>query len=66
MAAAAQRKPLGLQIFLSGFVIIWLIMAAFPFIWTLWECLRACAEAEVAILVLDRPNPVGGVVVQAG
>ena len=36
MAAAAQRKPLGLQIFLSGFVIIWLIMAAFPFIWTLW------------------------------
>ncbi|MEP0941305.1 MAG: carbohydrate ABC transporter permease [Rhizobiaceae bacterium] len=36
MAAASQRKPLGLQIFLSGFVIVWLIMAAFPFIWTLW------------------------------
>lgn len=36
MAAASQRKPLGLQIFLSAFVIIWLIMAAFPFIWTLW------------------------------
>ena len=36
MAAASQRKPIGLQIFLSAFVIIWLIMAAFPFIWTLW------------------------------
>ncbi|MCJ8307665.1 MAG: carbohydrate ABC transporter permease [Rhizobiaceae bacterium] len=36
MAAASQRKPLGLQIFLSAFVVIWLIMAAFPFIWTLW------------------------------
>ena len=36
MAAASQKKPLGLQIFLSGFVIVWLIMAAFPFIWTLW------------------------------
>ena len=36
MAAASQRKPVALQIFLSGFVIVWLIMAAFPFIWTLW------------------------------
>lgn len=36
MAAASQRKPLSLQIFLSAFVIIWLIAAAFPFLWTLW------------------------------
>ena len=36
MAAASQRKPLSLQIFLSAFVVIWLIAAAFPFIWTLW------------------------------
>lgn len=36
MASPAQRKPLGLQLFLSGFVILWLICAAFPFIWTLW------------------------------
>ena len=36
MAATSQRKPLSLQIFLSAFVVIWLIAAAFPFIWTLW------------------------------
>ena len=36
MAAPSNRKPLGLQIFLIFFVAIWLIAAAFPFIWTLW------------------------------
>ena len=36
MAAASQRKPLSLQIFLSAFVVIWLMAAAFPFLWTLW------------------------------
>ncbi|MGI9365462.1 MAG: carbohydrate ABC transporter permease [Rhizobiaceae bacterium] len=36
MAAASQRKPLSLQIFLTAFVFIWLIAAAFPFLWTLW------------------------------
>lgn len=36
MAAAAENKSLGLRIFSTGFVIFWLILAAFPFIWTLW------------------------------
>ncbi|NKB50857.1 MAG: ABC transporter permease subunit [Rhizobiaceae bacterium] len=36
MAAASQRKPATLQFFLSAFVVLWLIAAAFPFIWTLW------------------------------
>ena len=36
MAAASQRKPVALQVFLSCFIILWLIMAAFPFLWTLW------------------------------
>ncbi len=36
MASAAQRKPLGLRITIYGFAIIWLIAAAFPFIWTAW------------------------------
>ncbi len=36
MAAAAENKSLGLRIFSVGFVIFWLILAAFPFIWTLW------------------------------
>lgn len=36
MASAAQRKPLGLRIALVTFIVTWLIIAAFPFIWTLW------------------------------
>ena len=36
MASQARKMPLGLRVVLSGFVVIWLIMAAFPFIWTLW------------------------------
>lgn len=36
MTSLAQRKPLGLRIFLNGFVIVWLFLAAFPFLWTLW------------------------------
>ena len=36
MSTVAQRKPLGLQILLVGFIVIWLICAAFPFLWTLW------------------------------
>ena len=36
MASAAQRKPLGLRIALSAFLVVWLILAAFPFLWTLW------------------------------
>ncbi|MEL6954719.1 MAG: carbohydrate ABC transporter permease [Pseudomonadota bacterium] len=36
MSSAAQRRPLGLQIGLTLFVLIWFVMAAFPFFWTLW------------------------------
>ena len=36
MASRAQQMPIGLRIALTGFVVVWLIMAAFPFIWTLW------------------------------
>lgn len=36
MASRAQKMPTGLRIAASGFVIVWLIMAAFPFFWTLW------------------------------
>lgn len=32
----AQRRPLSVQLFATGFLVIWLIMAAFPFLWTLW------------------------------
>jgi len=36
MASKAQEKPLGLRIALTAFLVIWLIAAAFPFVWTLW------------------------------
>jgi len=32
----------------------------YTFIWTLLLCMEACADAGVAITVLDRPNPLGG------
>lgn len=36
----------------------------YTFIWTMLLCLEACAEAGVAVMVLDRPNPLGGEVVE--
>ncbi|MFO0817791.1 MAG: DUF1343 domain-containing protein [Pirellulales bacterium] len=36
----------------------------YTFAWTLLECLIACAEHQVPLVVLDRPNPLGGRVVE--
>jgi uncharacterized protein YbbC (DUF1343 family) len=36
----------------------------YTFIWTLYLCMRACAKHDVAILVLDRPNPINGVTIE--
>ena len=36
MARKARQRPLSLQISLVGFLVVWLILAAFPFLWTLW------------------------------
>ncbi len=32
----------------------------YTFIWTMLLCMEACAENEVQVMVLDRPNPIGG------
>jgi len=32
----------------------------YTFIWTMMLCLEACAEAGCRVVVLDRPNPLGG------
>ncbi len=32
----------------------------YTFIWTVSHCLEACAEAGIPVIVLDRPNPLGG------
>ena len=34
--SSARRRPIGLRIAANIFVIVWLILAAFPFFWTLW------------------------------
>ena len=36
----------------------------YTFIWTLLLCMEACAEAGKRVVVLDRPNPIGGVAVE--
>ncbi len=36
MASPANRMPRGLRIASTAFIVAWLIMAAFPFLWTLW------------------------------
>ena len=36
MGVAAQRRSTGLQLAIGAFVVGWFILAAFPFIWTVW------------------------------
>ena len=36
MSSIANRRPTSLKIALGIFLVIWLILAAFPFMWTLW------------------------------
>ncbi|MCB9873035.1 MAG: DUF1343 domain-containing protein [Planctomycetaceae bacterium] len=36
----------------------------YTFVWTVLECLKACAAAGIKVLVLDRPNPIGGCIVE--
>ena len=36
----------------------------YTFIWTLALCMEACAEHQVQIVVLDRPNPIGGLQIE--
>ena len=34
--SVAQRRPLPLNLIIGAFVVLWVIVAAFPFIWTVW------------------------------
>jgi len=36
----------------------------YTFIWTMALCLKACAARGIPVLVLDRPNPIGGIQVE--
>lgn len=36
----------------------------YTFVWTTALCMQACARAHVPVVVLDRPNPLGGLVME--
>ncbi|MBA3312407.1 MAG: DUF1343 domain-containing protein [Planctomycetota bacterium] len=36
----------------------------YTFVWTATYCIEACAEAGIPVIVLDRPNPLGGIVAE--
>jgi uncharacterized protein YbbC (DUF1343 family) len=38
----------------------------YTFVWTLLHMMEACAKASVEVIVLDRPNPLGGADVEGG
>jgi uncharacterized protein YbbC (DUF1343 family) len=38
----------------------------YTYVWTLVLCMRVAAEADVEVIVLDRPNPIGGELVEGG
>jgi uncharacterized protein YbbC (DUF1343 family) len=38
----------------------------YTYIWTMALCMKAAARAGVAVVVLDRPNPLGGVEIEGG
>lgn len=44
MSSRAQRRSLSLVVLSSGFVVIWLFLAAFPFLWTAWGSFKVEAD----------------------
>ena len=44
MAAASQRRSTPLVIFSTAFVLLWIVIAAFPFLWTLWGSFKVEAD----------------------
>ena len=36
MASGSQKRSATLNLVLSGFLILWLVVAIFPFAWTFW------------------------------
>lgn len=38
----------------------------YTYVWTMVHAMRACARAGIEMVVLDRPNPIGGEVVEGG
>jgi uncharacterized protein YbbC (DUF1343 family) len=38
----------------------------YTYVWTMALCMKAAARAGVAVVVLDRPNPLGGIEIEGG
>lgn len=57
MASRAHRQPLPLATLSVGFVLIWLFLAAFPFLWTMWGAFKV--EGDFFSRV-DRMNAILG------
>jgi len=36
----------------------------YTFIWTMENCMQACMEMNKSIVILDRPNPIGGHIIE--
>ena len=58
MSSKAQRRSPTLAILSTGFVIVWLVIAAFPFLWTLWGSFKV--ETDFFSLA-DWTNAITGV-----
>ena len=44
MQDAIHRRPRALMVLASAFVLLWLVLAAFPFVWTAWGSLKLQAD----------------------
>ena len=45
MSASIQdQKPLYLKVLINSFLVLWLLMAAFPFLWTAWGSFKVEAD----------------------
>ena len=62
-----KRQPTPEMFFGIDLVLVDLVdvgCRVYTYIWTLYLVLKAAAEAGVKVIVFDRPNPLGGLVVE--
>ena len=59
MAIKLEKRSISLKVLIYAFIVIWLIVAAFPFIWTVWGSFKV--ELDF-FSISDSPTilPVGG------
>ena len=60
MASKAQQMSSGMRLATNLFVLIWLMMAAFPFLWTFWGSFKV--ELDFQKVHIAYPLPARGAV----